>query len=248
MPDFRIEGEGFPVRVLTLAAIALGVLAAGCTTDGSRFVGRPGLEVVQQAELPAPSAADLVAQQRPYQIGPFDRVSIDVYGAPELSRTVQVDASGQISLPLIGVMEVAGKSPSEVSRMVENELRTRYMRDPAVTVNADTVNQMITVEGQVERPGLYPVTGRMTLMRAVARAEGLTDYANANHVVVFRTVNSRQMAALYDLRAIRQGAYEDPEVFANDVVMVGESRGRRLFDALIASAGILTTPLVALLN
>ena len=104
------------------------------------------------------------------------------------------------------------------------------------------------VEGEVEQPGLYPVTGRMTLIRAVATARGLNEYANANHIVVFRQVNGKQMAALYDLRAIRQGMYEDPEVFANDVVSVGESGSARIFQRVVASSALLAAPLVAILN
>jgi polysaccharide export outer membrane protein len=112
----------------------------------------------------------------------------------------------------------------------------------------ETVSQVITVDGEVTEPGVYPVVGRMTLMRAIARAKGLTEFARANHVVVFRQVGGQQMAALYDLRAIRQGLYDDPEVFANDVVTVGESRARRIFRDVIQSGGLLTAPIIALLQ
>ncbi len=107
---------------------------------------------------------------------------------------------------------------------------------------------MITVDGQVKQPGLYPVTGRMTLQRAVATARGLTEYANTNYVVVFRQVNNQEMAALYDLRAIRQGIYSDPEVFANDLVLVGEARGLRMFETLLQGAAVLVAPIVTLVR
>ncbi|MBC7042118.1 polysaccharide export protein, partial [Salmonella enterica subsp. enterica serovar Enteritidis] len=82
---------------------------------------------------------------------------------------------------------------------------------------------------------LYPVNGRMTLMRAVATAKGTTEFAKLDDVVIFRTVNGQKMAALYNLKAIRQGAYDDPEVFANDVVVVGDSPARRLFKDILTS-------------
>lgn len=228
-----------------LGVMALG--ASGCA-DKNPLVGGPTTQVVQSAQLPAPGREDLILQQRSYLIGPFDKVAIDVYGVPELTRTVQVDASGRISLPLVGDLEASGNTPSQLAEMIKARLRERYVRDPQVIVNADTVNQTITVDGEVERPGLYPVFGRMTLMRAIATAQGVTEFAATNYVVVFRRVNNQNLAALYDLRAIRQAIYEDPEVYANDVVLVNESRGRRVFHNVIQSSPLLVTPLVALLD
>lgn len=233
-------------RLIVAAATVACTLLAGCASD--RFVGRPDLTVVEQTELPAPDRSDLIVQRRSYVVGPFDRVSIDVYGVPELSRTVNVDASGVISLPLAGTVPAAGRTATELAAAVADRLRGRYVRDPQVTVNTEAVNQTITVDGEVKQPGLYPVTGRMTLIRAVATARGLSEYGNANHVVVFRQVQGKQMAALYDLRAIRQGKYADPEVYANDVVSVGESGNAVIFQRIVASSALLAAPLVAILN
>jgi polysaccharide export outer membrane protein len=100
----------------------------------------------------------------------------------------------------------------------------------------------------VKQPGLFPIVGRMTLMRAIARAQGVTEFARENHVVVFRRVNDQNMAALYDLRAIRQGLYADPEIYANDIVLVGESHARRVFHDFLQASGFLAAPLVTLLR
>jgi polysaccharide export outer membrane protein len=227
---------------ICLAALAV----AGCATD--RLVGRPDLNIVTQGELPPPAREDLVLQGRPYLIGPFDRVDISVYGVPELTRQVQVDANGRFALPLVGEVEATGMSPEQIGELIADRLRGRYVRDPQVAVNADTVNQMVTVDGSVTEPGQFPVTGRMTLMRAIARAKGVSEYANTNYVVVFRRVHNQEMAALYDLRAIRQGIYADPEVFANDVVYVGESRARRIFQLIVSTSPLLSAPLVTILR
>jgi polysaccharide export outer membrane protein len=123
------------------------------------------------------------------------------------------------------------------------------VRDPQVTVNLkETVSQVITVDGQVKRPGLYPVIGKMTLMRAVATAEGTAEFAKLEDVVIFRTVKGQQLAALYDLKAIRRGNYGDPEVFANDVIVVGDSQARRLFRDALQIVPLLTTPLIIALQ
>jgi polysaccharide export outer membrane protein len=103
---------------------------------------------------------------------------------------------------------------------------------------------VVTVDGEVRQPGVYPVAGPMTLMRAIARAQGTTEYARTSFVVLFRTVNGRQLAALYDVRAIRLGAYEDPPVYPQDLVVVGESQARRLFPQIIQGVGLLLSPLI----
>src|SRR3546814_11564188 len=70
-------------------------------------------------------------------------------------------------------------------------------------------------------------------MQAVARAEGTGEFAKLSDVVIFRTVGADQMVALYDLGAIRRGAYGDPEIFSGDVIVVGEARGRRMFQQIV---------------
>lgn len=235
------------MRMPILAAAALAAAAAGCA--GPRLIGGPELTVVDRTALPQPTREDLGARGRLHVIGPFDQMAVDVFGVAELSRTVQADAAGRISLPLVGVIEAAGQTPQELATLVEQRLQGRYVRNPRVTVNmTNTVSHVITVDGEVREPGTYPVTGQMTLMRAIARAKGLTEFARASHVVIFRRVEGRDLAALYDLRAIRQGLYDDPEVFTNDVVMVGDSQARRLFRDIIQGSGLLTAPIIALLQ
>lgn len=233
-------------RLVSVAAV-LAVLVGGCAED--RFIGRPGLTISQQTEMPPPSATDLVSEPRPQVLGPFDQVSVDVFGLPEFSRTVTIDRSGNISLPLAGEIPAAGKTPAQLGQTVTRQLQANHVRDPRVSINVtQVVSQVITVSGQVRAPGLYPVTGRMTLMRAIARAQGTSDVARENMVMVFRRVNGQDLVGLYDLRAIQRGMYEDPEVFASDVVQVDESQSRRVFGLLIQSSPILVAPLVAILN
>ncbi len=76
----------------------------------------------------------------------------------------------------------------------------------------------------------------------------MTQYGRSDYVVVYRQVNKRNIATLFDLRAIRQGLYEDPEIFGNDVIYVGESASSRLFATALQSGALLSAPLVAILN
>ena len=128
-------------------------------------------------------------------------------------------------------------------------LAGKYLVDPQVTVNlVQTVSQVMTVDGQVASPGQFPVVGRMTLMRAVAVAGGTKDYADLQDVVVFREVGGQKYAALYNLEAIRRGNYADPEIYANDVIIVGDDNAKRVFRDLLQNAPLLTTPLIVLLQ
>ncbi|WP_425229463.1 polysaccharide biosynthesis/export family protein [Sphingomonas sp.] len=251
---FRGPAGAAQRRALCLLLAPL--IVAGC--EGRPTVGPPatvsatsGAVVVAGTDgLPPPSAADIRRSDRPYVVGPFDKLIIDVFGIQELSgKEVQTDAGGRISFPLAGIIEAAGHTPGEIEAILRERLRGRYVRDPQVTVNLkETVSQVVTVDGQVREPGLYPVVGRMTLIRAIATAKGLDQYARLNDVVVFRTVNGQKMAALYDLRAIRRGVYADPEIYANDVVVVGDSPARRLFRDLLATVPSLAGPLTILLT
>lgn len=233
------------ILILTCGALLL----ASCAGPG-KLGGSPDVQVVSASELPAPTRADLLTGERPYLVGPFDRLVIDVFGIEELSKLeVQIDASGRISFPLVGIIEVAGRTPGEIEGIIAAQLRDRYVRDPQVTVNLkETVSQVVTVDGQVKQPGLYPVIGRMTLMRAIATARGLDEYAKLDDVVIFRNVEGQSLAALYNLGAIRRGQYTDPEVFANDIVIVGDSPSRRMFQFALQALPAITTPIILLLQ
>lgn len=233
---------------LILATCALAMTTA-CSGTGP-LGGDPTLQVVPAGEFPAPTASDLTALDRPYLIGPFDKLKVDVFGIEDLSgKEIQVDASGRMSFPLTGVLEVAGKTPGQVEEMLRSRLETRFVRDPQVTVNlTETVSQVVTVEGEVKEPGLYPVIGRMTLLRAIARAKGTTEFSKLDDVVIFRTVGGKNLAALYNIRSIRRGSYADPEVYANDVVVVGDSKARRMFKDFLQIAPLLSTPIILALQ
>lgn len=223
-------------------------LLSACAS-GPALVGRPDLTIVEGGSLPPPTTIDLIGEERPYVIGPLDRVSVEVFGIPELSKTVQVDGSGRVAFPLIGSIDASGKTPAQLGVEITQALSGRYVRNPRVTVNlTEAVSQVVTVDGSVQKPGLYPVAGKLTLMRAIAIASGTSEFADDNHVVVFRRVNNKNMAALYDLRAIRQGMYADPDIYANDVVLVGDSQARRLFRDLVQLSPLLAAPLVTILN
>lgn len=237
------------IKPLLLASGMVSFALGGCASTGSAIGGAPGLQVVETGSLPSPTVSDMSADERPYRLGPFDVLTVDVFGSEELSKKeIQVDASGRFNFPLIGTLEVAGKTPEEVSQMMADRFRGRFIRDPQVTVNLkEIVSQTVTITGEVKKAGIYPIKGRMTLMTAIASAEGWTEFSKKGEVVLLRRAGGQEYAALYDVRAIEKGQYEDPEVFASDVVVVGNSESRRIFRDFLAATPLLA-PIVLLLN
>ena len=98
------------------------------------------------------------------------------------------------------------------------------------------------------RPGVYPVLGDMTLMRAVASAQGFGEFADPDDVVVFRTVGGTHYAGVYNIAAIRRGNYADPPVYANDVVIVGDSVALRRLRDLVAVLPAIVSPVIYILG
>lgn len=231
------------------SALPAMLILAGCATSEPIRSTADFTVVKDVSALPAPSRTDLTAPERASFVGPLDTVMIDVFNVAELSREVQVDAGGRIAMPLIGSIDAGGKTSEELARTIETALRARYVRNPQVTVNIrNAVSQVVTVDGQVVEPGLYPVTNQMTLMRAIASAKGVAEFAKLDDVVILRTVGGQRMAGLYNIGAIRRGVYADPAIYANDVIMVGDSPQRRLFRDVIALSPLLAAPLLAILQ
>lgn len=215
-------------------------LLASCATD--RSIGlATDVAVAALEELPAPRG-DIS-----YFVGPQEKLEIEVVGAETLSGTYLTDIDAKLAFPLIGVVELEGLTPSEASTLIADRLRGRYILDPQVRVIPEEVPvPSISIGGQVKRPGSYPAVGRKTLLRVVNQAEGLTEYAKQDDVLILRTVDNQRYIGVYNIRAIQRGNYADPQLFPNDIVMVGDSVERRRLDAilqilppLITSAAIL---------
>jgi polysaccharide export outer membrane protein len=186
---------------------------------GSASAGPTTLE----ASLPPPDPARGLSAQD-YRIGPLDELDVVVYQDKDLTQTVDVDASGRIVLPFVGQLEAAGKTPAELADLIRAKLAESYFQNPQVAVVVKkAVSQQITVEGEVTKPGVYPIVGRTTLIQAIALASGADQYADYRHVTVFRDVDHKRYDATYNLDAVNRGQSPDPEVYGNDIIVVQRS-------------------------
>lgn len=212
------------MKLFKISGLALALMALCACASGSGLNSASSAVQVATA-LPPPDTTVTKIDTEPYRIAPGDEVTVSVFGAPDLDRTSLVDGAGNFAMPLAGTVHVGGKTPDEASAAIAEKLRGSYIKNPRVSFNIKTAGNQrsITVDGEVVQPGVYPMAGRMTLQQAVATAKGATQQANIRKVVVFRTANNQKLAAMFDLRAIRSGQSPDPEIFGNDIVVVGES-------------------------
>lgn len=226
----------FRVRFAALLAC---LLLAACASQQALTPGSTHV-VASQGGLPAPdttSASGAYEGVSEYRIGPQDLLTISVFGVPELNQDVRVNTSGSISLPLIGSVQAGGRTIQELEHEIATRLSANYLQSPQVTVFIkEFTSQRVTVEGAVKKPGIYPITGRTSLLQAIAISGGMDDLADEHALVVFRVVKGQKMAAVFDLEAIRHGAAEDPQIYGDDIVVVdvsgSKSAMRRIFQAV----------------
>jgi polysaccharide export outer membrane protein len=217
----------------------------GCVTQKKAGLDPAGAVVTSLKELPPPGGPNSTERSDTYRVGAFDELAVKIFGSEEMSGDVTVDGDGRVTVPLAGTVDALGLTQIELSQRIAANLR-RYMKNPQVTVNVkDAKSRTITVDGQVKDPGVFKVAGNLTLMRAIANAKGVTNDANVKDVVVFRVVEGQQMAALYDLGAIRRGTYKDPTLFSQDLVVVGDSPRSRLLREI---GPVIASPLILLLQ
>jgi polysaccharide export outer membrane protein len=137
---------------------------------------------------PAPPQAADTPEQR-YRIGPLDTLNIVVWRNPELSGPVTVRPDGFISLPLVGDLRAAGRSPAELSQDARNAL-ARLVFDPVVSVVVTGFQgvyaDQIRIVGEAVRPQAVPYRQDMTLLDVMIQVGGMTDFADGNGAVLIR--------------------------------------------------------------
>lgn len=222
----------------------VGLRAARMLILGSGIVGLCSCQSVSPTVARGPAALEVTGVATPglavgeYLLGPADVIDVIVAYEPELSLDdVTVDSNGDVSVPLIGTVHVAGATASRAAREIQSRFAGRYLRDPQVSVNVSQfARQSVTVEGSVDSPGVYKIPGSSSLIQTLALARGPTRVAKLDQVLVFRTVNGQRLAAVFDLRRIRYGYEPDPLIIGGDVVVVGYSEVKGAFRDFLTGA------------
>jgi polysaccharide biosynthesis/export protein len=154
--------------VLGLMLMALGTLPAQTQSNGENATtgGKPHDET--------------------FIIGNDDVLAISVWKEPELTKSIPVRSDGKISLPLVGEIQAAGRSPLQLEQDITSKLKN-FITTPEVTVIVEKVNsRKYNVLGEVSKPGSYLLTASTTIMDAIAAAGGFRDFAKKTGVYVLR--------------------------------------------------------------
>lgn len=146
------------------------------TLSDSRFAG------VVPAESPPAASADRLA------LGAGDQIFITVFGQPDMSAEVTVNDNLQVTLPLVGNLKVGGLTPPVLEKLIAKRLKDgEYLLNPEVSIQVRQVrSQIMSVLGEVQKPGRFVIDGKMSVLDALAMAGGLTQRADQTVVLIRR--------------------------------------------------------------
>jgi len=200
-------------QVIAMAAL---VVVAALTACG----GKTRVTDAPPAEAPL---------QTEYRIGPGDNLQVFVWNHPELTVTMPVRPDGLISTPLVQDLKAEGKTPTQLSRDLEQAL-AQYVRSPTVNVIVTSfvgaLSDQVRVVGQAQKPQSLPYRANMTLLDVMIAVGGLAEYAAGNRAAIVRQENGKQSRIPVRLADL----LNDGDIKANmtmhpgDVLIIPESR------------------------
>jgi polysaccharide biosynthesis/export protein len=158
-------------------SLSLGVLSVALAIPVSgQELPTPPANINEKLMQMAGSTKSAAARALDYRIGPEDLLELSVFEVPELSRSVRVSASGEISLPLVGNFKVSGMSPMDLEHELSVRLKKTYVKDPQVSVFLkEFKSDPVSVVGAVKMPGLYQIQTRKSLIEILAMAQGFQE-------------------------------------------------------------------------
>jgi O-antigen/teichoic acid export membrane protein/protein involved in polysaccharide export with SLBB domain len=159
-----------------------------------------------------------------YLIGNGDRLSIRLFYAPELNEDVVVRPDGGISLPLVGDIEAAGRSPAELSQQLRERYADHVSRPDVVVIVREPVSSRAFVGGEVRSPSVLPVDGSLTVGDAIILAGGALDSAELKSVILVRREGQTNQCFRLDVEDAYESGAPLPRLEPNDVVYVPKSQ------------------------
>src|SRR5258708_20435740 len=212
------NSRGRPARLRPRYA-AVCLLAATLAT-AQACAQEPGKLSLRMSDVLTPATAKpaTVAPNRPtlrdYRIGADDLLEIQVLGVEELSGAVRVNSRGEVALPLIGTLDVGGMTSQEAEASITLKLADNFLQNPQVSLFIkEYTTQRVTIEGAVQKPGIYPLRGPTTLLRSLAIAGGQGSLSDMHEAMLFRAdVAGKNSTQVYDVERIRSGELEESAI------------------------------------
>jgi len=171
------------------------------------------------------------AANEEYKIGSGDIVKVTVYDHPDLTTTLRLDSNGTVTFPLVGQLNVGGKTTLEAAEVVANALSGDYVVNPQVSVFVEEFqSKKVVIIGEVVKPGMYELSGPTTLLELISKAEGLRKEAGTEVT-------------------IRRGASQDNlggEIIKIDLKEIIET-GQASVDILLKDGDTVTVPIAGMI-
>lgn len=201
--------------VSVCAAMSVG----GCASTPEPMVGAAASQPVTELGQQGYS----VSRPTTYNLRPSDTISVSVFREPDLSLDrVRIGVEGNVSLPMVGSIPAAGMTAKQFEQDVTRRLAAAGLKGPVVSVNiAEYASHLVTVEGAVDKPGVYQFQPGARLSTAIALASGPKRSAKINQVAVFRESAKGIMIAKFDYGQVQQGTMLDPVLEPGDRIVMG---------------------------
>jgi len=168
------------------------------------------------------AAAQSVANDPEYKIGPQDVLRIDVWKEAEISRTAPVRPDGRISLPLLNDVQAAGLTPTQLATVITDGLK-KFITNPQVTVGVTEINsRRVYVTGEVTHQGAFPLLPNMTVLQALSSAGGFSQFAKLKSIYVLRTEDGKQIKHPFNYKDVVSGKKPESNIplLPGDVIVV----------------------------
>ncbi len=182
-----------------------------------------GGAVVSFAQTAAPPRGPVSDNTEPeYLVGPGDVLQVVVWKETDLSRDVTVRLDGRVTVPLLGDVDAAGRTPHRLGEEIAARL-AKFIESPQVTVGVTQASSSrFYVIGQVQRAGEFPFTGRTTVLQALALAGGFKDFAKTENILVIRRAKGVQTFLPVNYKKIEEAKDLTQNIFiaAGDTILV----------------------------
>ena len=176
------------------------------------------------AQSPLPSVASsrptVAANATDYKLVVGDKLRVEVYRDPQMSQSLQIRPDGKITLPLVGDVAAAGKTPAALRDTLATSLK-EFITNPVVTVIVvEAQPQTVSVIGEVNAPGTHPIKADTTVIEALALAGGFKDFANTKNIIIQRTTTTGMKALKFNYKDAIRSEGKPMCVEPGDVIIV----------------------------
>jgi len=177
---------------------------------------------VAQGSLPsvARSGPTVATNSTDYKMVVGDKLRVEVYKDPQMSQSLQIRPDGKITLPLLGDVAAAGKTPAALRDSLTSSLK-EFITSPVVTVIVvEAQPQTVSAIGEVNAPGTHPIKGQTTVIEALAMAGGFKDFANTKNITIQRSTPTGTTRIKFNYKDAIKSESKQMCVEPGDVIIV----------------------------